>query len=278
MSPFASWLNRHAIPVVIVGAYVLAWATWAPLLGRELGDVAAIGPDFLILALGGGLMPSLVALAWRIAGGTVPAAARADLAGARAVPVRMIAALAVVPAMTLAAAGLQLLLGRPYDLGDVLSRLALGLAWPFMAAVGEELAWRGTLLPLLRARMGSLKAALLIGVLWGFWHLPSDWIGLKSQGVWFWPQFILQGPVLLTAHSVIMTWIWERTGGRTWSAVIYHFGITASAILLGNQVTLSGAQSFVGNLVGVLVVVLVAVAAGASLARTRGTRDRAVTR
>ena len=118
---------------------------------------------------------------------------------------------------------------------------------------------------------GLLRAALLIGLAWGFWHLPADWIGLKSQGAWFWPQFILQGPVLLTAHSIIMTWTWAKSGGRTIVAILYHFGITSSAILLGNQVVFADARfSFLGNVAGVAVVACVAVAAAVGLAR----RDR----
>ena len=174
--------------------------------------------------------------------------------------------------MTMAGVGLQAVLGLPYAFGDVSSRLLIGTMWPLVAALGEEFAWRGTLLPLLRERFGLLRAALVVGVIWGFWHLPADWIGLKSQGAWFWPQFALQGPILLTAHSVIMTWIWAKTGGRTIGAILYHFGITGSAIVLGNQVAaLPPNLSFAGNVAGVTVVACVAVAAGIALAR----KDRA---
>jgi hypothetical protein len=65
---------------------------------------------------------------------------------------------------------------------------------------------------------------------------------------------------------------WEATsGGRTITAVLYHFGITGSAIVLGNQVaSLAPYLSFIGNAVGAAVVACAAVAAGFSLAR----RDR----
>jgi membrane protease YdiL (CAAX protease family) len=259
----SAWVTARGAWLVLLAAYALAWALWLPLLGRDLGNVAAVPADFLVPALAGNIMPAVGVLAWRALGGRVPAAAREDVASPSRFPLRLAGTLAVVPVLTLAAIGIQAAFGLAYSFGNVTSRLAIGMAWPLVAAFGEEDAWRGTVLPLLRMRLGLLEAALVIGLLWGFWHLPADWIGLKSQGSWFWPQFFLQGPILLTAHSVIMTWIWAKSGGRTIAAVVYHFGITSSAILLGNQVKFADPLfSFLGNVTGVAVVVCVAAAAG----------------
>jgi hypothetical protein len=64
---------------------------------------------------------------------------------------------------------------------------------------------------------------------------------------------------------VIVTWIWSKSGGRTIAAIVYHFGITSSAIMLGNQVQFDNQLfSFLGNVAGVAVVACVAVAAGVS--------------
>jgi membrane protease YdiL (CAAX protease family) len=46
---------------------------------------------------------------------------------------------------------------------------------------GEELGWRGYLLPKLMA-LGKVKAYLLVGVVWGLWHLPLILIGFTYQG------------------------------------------------------------------------------------------------
>ncbi len=278
--PFVFRVTSNGGWLILLASYVLAWALWMPLLGRDLGNVAALPADFLVFALLGNVMPALSVIAWRLVGARVPPSARADLSRPARFPLWLAGSLAVVPVMTLAGIAIQVALGQPYDFGDVGSRLLIGVMWPLVAALGEEFAWRGTALPLLRMRFGLLRAALLIGLAWGFWHLPADWIGLKSQGAWFWPQFILQGPVLLTAHSVIMTWIWAASGGRTITAILYHFGITGSAILLGNQVLFADARfSFLGNLAGVAVVTCAAVAAGFDLARrdraARGIADRA---
>jgi membrane protease YdiL (CAAX protease family) len=42
----------------------------------------------------------------------------------------------------------------------------------FIPCLGEELGWRGYLLPKLAALMGKKRAVLLSGVIWGLWHAP----------------------------------------------------------------------------------------------------------
>ncbi|HTX71235.1 MAG TPA: CPBP family intramembrane glutamic endopeptidase [Rectinemataceae bacterium] len=257
-SSAAVWVTEHGALLVGASSYILSWALWLPLLGRRLGDVTALHTDFLLLALGGGFMPALSVLLWRLAGGRIPEEARSGLSRPRALAPILAAALLAVPLMAAIGLGAQIALGLPYDLGNLLTRLPVGLGWPLMAALGEEFAWRGTLLPLMRRRVGLLRSALMVGILWGFWHLPADWIGLKSQGAWFWPEFLLQGPVLLTAHSIIVTWIWARSGGRVLAAILYHVGITSSAILLGNQTAFADhGLAFLGNFIGVAVVLSV---------------------
>jgi membrane protease YdiL (CAAX protease family) len=78
--------------------------------------------------------------------------------------------------------------------------------------------------------MGLLPAAIVVGLIWGLWHLPPDYIALKGYGDWFWLAFLINGPLILTGHSIIMAWLWRRTQGSLLVAVLYHWSITASAI------------------------------------------------
>ncbi len=46
---------------------------------------------------------------------------------------------------------------------------------------GEELGWRGFLLPRLMP-LGKLKAYVILGIIWGLWHFPLIWAGFMYPG------------------------------------------------------------------------------------------------
>ncbi|MFB7180434.1 CPBP family intramembrane glutamic endopeptidase [Streptomyces sp. NPDC056257] len=50
--------------------------------------------------------------------------------------------------------------------------LALLVAAQFLGACAEEIGWRCHLQPLLRTRFGPVTASVLVGALWGLWHVP----------------------------------------------------------------------------------------------------------
>ncbi len=54
----------------------------------------------------------------------------------------------------------------------VITGLVAGVTINGLVAIGEELAWRGFLLDTLSAKIGTWKALLVIGIMWGLWHAP----------------------------------------------------------------------------------------------------------
>ena len=89
----------------------------------------------------------------------------------------------------------------------------------FTGAMGEELGWRGTALPRLQARWNALISSLILGVLWGLYHLPSFLIsGLPLQDAPLIP-FML-GALGLT---VFVSWTFNHTRGSLIAVFLYHF-------------------------------------------------------
>src|ERR1700676_2285886 len=97
---------------------------------------------------------------------------------------------------------------------------------------GEEIGWRGYALPRLAARFGLARASLLLGVLWGCWHLPLFFVpGVDNYGQSF-PVFVLG----TTALSVAIAWLYAHTNGSLLLTMLMHsavnqtLGIVPSAV------------------------------------------------
>ena len=90
----------------------------------------------------------------------------------------------------------------------------------------EELGWRGFALPLLIDRMKNpLTATLVLGVMWWAWHLPREVINLMG-GAALSPFLIGQLEFLVTclALSVVITYVFNKTGGSVWAGILIHGG------------------------------------------------------
>ena len=120
------------------------------------------------------------------------------------------------------AVGVYLILGgttttpeQPVTVPSIVGAFVIAL---ITGATGEELGWRGFLLPRLQARSTALLASLIVGVVWGLWHLPLWFIsGQLWQTLPFW-SFAL-GSI---ATSIIYTWIVNNTGGSMVMASLIH--------------------------------------------------------
>jgi membrane protease YdiL (CAAX protease family) len=73
--------------------------------------------------------------------------------------------------------------------------------------IGEEIGWRGYALPHLLRRFNSLVSSLIIGVCWAAFH----WFALAQNPTQRW-GYVAVGSVSLIAMSIVMTWVFNRTG------------------------------------------------------------------
>lgn len=83
----------------------------------------------------------------------------------------------------------------------------------------EEFGWRGLALPLLQQKFAPIWAGLILGVIWGFWHLPAFLLSGTPQSTWSFTPFFA-GSV---AVSVIVTTLFNKSHGSILLPIIFHF-------------------------------------------------------
>ncbi len=133
------------------------------------------------------------------------------------------------------------------------------------SALGEEIGWRGYALPRLQTRRSALSASLILGVIWAFYHLPLFFTGQAFRSPSILVPFVISGIAL----SVILTWVYNSTGGSLLLVVLLHATANLPLTLflepLGSRAMLPFLL-YVGLMV-VAAIVVVIVAGPAHLAR-----------
>jgi membrane protease YdiL (CAAX protease family) len=117
---------------------------------------------------------------------------------------------------------------------DKMSLLRMGIAAGLAAGIFEELGWTGFAIPRLRQRFSVLTTGLVVGFLWGAWHVL---INLWSSGdsaaalslTLFLHSFIFSIGIL-PAYRVLMVWVYDRTGSLL-VAMLMHASLTFSNVV-----------------------------------------------
>jgi membrane protease YdiL (CAAX protease family) len=104
----------------------------------------------------------------------------------------------------------------------------------YAGPLGEELGWRGFLLPDLQNRFSTLKSSLILGIIWFFWHTPLFWAPfgtlVSSGNVSI--VSVLTYLAMIICLSIIMTWLVMNSKGSVLIAVLFHLSINAGIVLL----------------------------------------------
>lgn len=119
-----------------------------------------------------------------------------------------------------------------------IASLAISFLLAFTAFFGEEYGWRYFFQPLLQKRFGLKGGVLVLGVLWGFWHLPIN-IFYYSPDTWV-ISVILQ---LITCISlaIFFGYGYMKTE-NAWVPVAMHFlnnnmiAVVTGSVDINNQV------------------------------------------
>jgi membrane protease YdiL (CAAX protease family) len=199
---FPDWFERTFGPLSS-GAPAFYLAVWAPNIVAVALTLRYSGGPGLTDLLRAALRWRVGVAWWGLAAGFYPA-------------ILFVAGLADVAA------------GRPapdLDAWTVVPAALVGVAVITLGPIGEELGWRGYLLPRLQPRWGPTGAALAVGLIWMIWHFPAFKVATLSQSQASYGAFLVSG----VAISVFMTWIYNRTRGSVLVAgIIPHLVANAT--------------------------------------------------
>lgn len=97
----------------------------------------------------------------------------------------------------------------------------IGILPGMAAALGEEIGWRGFLLPELRTYTNSYtKIALTSGIIWAVWHYPLLIFGNYNAGAPSWYSLITF-TIGVISLSFVITWF-RMKSNSLWTAAILH--------------------------------------------------------
>ena len=209
-------------------AFGLGWGLAAlPILFPEqiqavFGPVSGTHPLFILAVYSPGIAGVL--LVWRHYGLTGLGRFFRRLKLWRMPAVWWLLLLVGIPAVKYLGSALSGKLGEPFPFSpwyDLLPALLIVL----LIGPMEEFGWRGVALPLLQRRFAPLWASLILGAIWGLWHLPAFLLSGTPQSGWSFGPYVLG----VLALSVIVTPMFNAARGSLLVPVLFHFQMNGPA-------------------------------------------------
>ncbi len=114
----------------------------------------------------------------------------------------------------------------------LLTGLMIGV---FGGGLMEEPGWTGFALPRLRKRFGVFQSGIILGLIWGLWHiLPTYWgsgdaAGNLSMDLLLPPLFFYLA--VLPPYRMLMVWIYDGTESLL-VTMLMHASLTASTLFI----------------------------------------------
>jgi uncharacterized protein len=239
-------LARHPLTFFFLMAFAFSWLAWSPWYLSEEGIGLLPYPvsAFPWLALGIFLGPTLAAF--------IMTGVTEGRAGIRRLLRRIVLWRVGLRWYLFAFIGVPLVmtLGTILVPGGLASLQFLGpgyvLAYPvtFIATLiiggplGEEIGWRGFALPRMQPLQGPLVGSIILGLLWGLWHLPEFFVPAWAETSGGSNLLaIVKFCIFAIASAIVFTWVFNNTKGSVLMAVLVHATIDAPflpySVLLG---------------------------------------------
>lgn len=230
------WIKKYPIVSFVFFTYLLTTVTWALLLsifGRIPIEELIGKPSAVLLVYIGAGAPTVIAVVLTYITNGVDGLSklRKRVFNFRVGYSPWLAALGIPFLCALGAAAIYTEFSN--DLGNIAlpswydilppSALLLFLAGPLC----EETGWRGYLQPHLLKTFTPLKSALLIGIIWCFWHIPLSLTPGTTPALdhpTAWVQYL----VSTIATSVLIMIIVVRAQGSVATAMVFHWASNAA--------------------------------------------------
>ena len=226
MDRLRNWIRQHPIPAFVLIAYGFSWGLWAIMIAvwGQINWLGSFGPSLsavIIATLSGGRSGLANLLRpirnWRFGIGwylfILPGCVLLLLAGLWAY---------------MRLGGPMLLPGAAVRDQLLLMPLYFVIVFVIGGPLGEEIGWRGFLLPRLLKQGSPLRASLVVFLIWFAWHLPLFWLpGASQRG-----SSIGAYVVFIAAWSVLFTWVYIGTSGSLLSALLLHTSINTLSVFM----------------------------------------------
>lgn len=211
------WVRIQPVKAFYILAFIITWLGWMPQAAHSHGLFPFNSPIFYVFGGVGPLAAALI-VARVLYGKKDSEEVFGPLLRWRVGIIWYIVAMCGSVVIMLASAGfsgeLQLGIGRLTPSTGLLMTFLTYL----VAAIPEEVAWRGFVLPRLQARYSALVSSLIIGVLWALWHIPL--LLIKDSVMSTYP--LLPYFVGTIAASVVYTWLFNSCEGSALIVTIFH--------------------------------------------------------
>jgi membrane protease YdiL (CAAX protease family) len=99
--------------------------------------------------------------------------------------------------------------------------LTIDMLGPLILALGEEIGWRGLLVPELAKMTSFTKTALISGIIWAFWHMPAIFLADYNSGVTSKLYAAIMFAIMIIATSFAYAWL-RLKSASLWPAVLLH--------------------------------------------------------
>jgi len=262
-------VHRYPLAVFLVGSVALGSLTTA-----LLASIPATPAVLPLLALPISYIPAVLAVLMVRADADPDArsAFRRRLTVWRIRPRWYVVAILVVTLPHLAGVALATLWSGTFPLH--LERLAL-LPLFLVTNLGEEIGWRGYALPRLQRHVSPLTSSVIVGLAWAAFH----WVALGRNPSHPW-GYVVVGSVFLVAMSVVMTWVFNNTGGSVVLMVVLHavYDVVSIGVMPLGETGVPLLAFATSGAVLCLVAVTLVLVTGPALGRSTGTRPATLAR